>query len=305
LLGRSVPALSRRLLGSKVSTRSSANLLRLKPGIDTAALDQFGDQRRRWTPAPAPAGNRAWPVLRLNALPITQAPTVCRRIMCTIGGYAEIRQAVEASKADVLVARTSAGVLGFGADSSMRAAFDLYQITVFDLHTIEARRLRNDSGERGLLREALTRAIARHRGLKFIRRGRSDLLVPSDPRSPDWKELSGQVSGLTGTVKGYPELRWHEGVGTRLDWANEQLWLLIEPRTIFEGITDDNRAAATDFARERTVKRYNRQLNGLIAFWAHHLAGDGSDLRAFGTGDGVDAVFRLGRETAYSRRAGA
>ena len=113
-----------------------------------------------------------------------------------------------------------------------------------------------------------------------------------------------QVGSLTGVVPGFPHLRWYEGVGVRLDWAHERLWLLVEPRTVFEGITDENRAAATDFARERTVKRYNRQLNELIGFWAKHLA-VGDQLRAFGIGDGVDAVFRLSGETAYSRRAGA
>jgi hypothetical protein len=73
---------------------------------------------------------------------------------------------------------------------------------------------------------------------------------------------------------------------------------------VFEGISDENRAVATDFARERTVRRYNRQLNTLIAFWAKHLAGDGGDLRTLGIGDGVDAVFRLSADTGFSRRYG-
>ena len=35
------------------------------------------------------------------------------------------------------------------------------------------------------------------------------------------------------------------------------------------------------------------------------LAKDGTELRSLGIGDGVDAVFRLSPETAYSRRAHA
>jgi hypothetical protein len=106
-------------------------------------------------------------------------------------------------------------------------------------------------------------------------------------------------------VKGAPALQWYEGVGIRLDWAEDRLWVLIEPRTVFTGITPTNKAAAADFARERTVKRYNRQLNDLIAFWAAAIAGDSGDLRALSVGDGVDAVFRLGADTAFSRRTGA
>ena len=73
---------------------------------------------------------------------------------------------------------------------------------------------------------------------------------------------------------------------------------------MFEGINDENRGVAADFSRARSVKRYNRQLNALIAFWAKRIAADGTELRAFGIGDGVDAVFRLSGDTAFSRRAG-
>jgi NAD-dependent SIR2 family protein deacetylase len=281
------------------------DLVRMKTDIDTRVLDGFAVERRRWSAAPPPTGSKGWPVVRLNALPITQSPTVCRRLVCTIGGYADLRSAIESAKVDVLVARTRAGVLGFGSDADMRSAFESYGITDFDLHTIEVRRLRYDSGERGLLREALTRAIARNRGLNLIRRGSTDLLAPSDPRDGIWAELRAQVATLTGGVKGLPELQWHEGIGVRLEWAGERLWLLVEPRIVFRGITKDNRGVAADFARERTVRRYNRQLNDLIGFWAKHLAGDGGDVRALGIGDGVDAVFRMSTDTAFSRRSGA
>lgn len=281
------------------------DLIRLQTGIDTKVLNDFAVDRRRWSAAPVPGGTRGWPVLRLNALPVLQTPSVCRRIVCGVGGYSEVRSAVESAKVDVLVARTKVGVLGFGADADMRSAFDAFGITDFDLHTIETKRLRYESGERGLLREALTRAITRHRGMKTTRRGSTDLLIPSDPQQTAWVELRKQVGVLAGAVKGIPDLQWHEGIGTRLEWADDRLWVLIEPRTVFDGITDRNKAAAADFARERTVKRYNRQLNGLVAFWAKLISGDGGDLRAFSIGDGVDAVFRLGADTAFSRRVGA
>jgi hypothetical protein len=243
------------------------DLVRLISGIDTKALDTFAAERPRRSGAPRPSGGRGWPVVRLNALPVIHTPSVCRLVICRIGGYGEVRNAVEQAGVDVLVARTQAGVLAYGADSDVRAAFEPYGITDFDLHTLETKRLRYESGERGLLRDALTRAIARQRGLDHhLRRRSTDLLAPADPREPPWAPLRRLVGSLGGTVKNHPELRWHEGIGTRLDWANDRLWLLIEPRTVFDGVTDDNRVAAAAFARERTVKRYNRELNDLIAF---------------------------------------
>jgi hypothetical protein len=281
------------------------DLVRLINSLDTTVLDEFATERRRWSEAPSPGGSLGWPVVRLNALPVTQSPSVCRRVVCQIGGYAEVREAIEEAAVDILATRTRAGVLAFGADTDVRAAFEPYDITEFELHTIETRRLRYDSGERGLLREALARALVRAHNLDVIRRRSTDLLAPADPENSVWRTLRRQVGNLTGTVESYSDLRWREGVGTRLDWADDRLWLLVEPRIVFDGITDDTKAAAADFARERTVRRYNRQLNDLIAFWAGLLAADGDDLRALGVSDGVDAVFRLSSDTGFSPRARA
>jgi hypothetical protein len=62
------------------------DLVRLVKGIDTTVLDTFAVERRRWSGAPYLGGSRGWPVVRLNALPVVQAPSVCRRVVCQIGG---------------------------------------------------------------------------------------------------------------------------------------------------------------------------------------------------------------------------
>jgi hypothetical protein len=276
--------------------------VRLIGGLDMTVLHAFATERRRWSPALRPVSRRAWPVIRLNALPVAEAPNVCRRLACSVGGTAEVRSAIKMAGVDVLAARTRAGVLAFGTDSDVRKAFASFTITEFDLHTIEVRRLRYDSSERGLLREAMTRAIVRGRGVDAVHRRSADLLAPADPSAAQWAALAGLVGSLAGFVPEHPELRWREGLSTRLDWADDRLWLLIDPCTVFDGMGDANKAFAADFARERIVKRYNRQLNDLLSFWASHLAGD-RELRAFAIGDGVDAIFRLSSDTAFSRRA--
>jgi hypothetical protein len=284
---------------------ATRDLLRLLTGVDTKVLDAFATERNRRTGAPYPSGRLGWPVVRLNALPVIRAPTQCRKVVCEIGGYREAREAVEKAGVNVLVARVKAGVLAYGSDADVRSAFCGHRITEFDLYSIETRRLRYDSGERGLLRDALSRAIARDRGLDVNRRRNTDLFAPHDPNTETWKPLRQLLPPLSGEVDGFSDLRWREGIGTRLDWANERLWLLIEPRIVFDGLTDENRVAATDFARERSVKRYNRTLNDLIEFWARLLAGDERDMRALGISDGVDALFALSGNTAFSRRVGA
>jgi hypothetical protein len=134
------------------------------------------------------------------------------------------------------------------------------------------------------------------------RRRGIDLLAPAEPGDPAWDGLRELVGSVAGTVKSNRELRWREGVGLSLDWADDRPWALIEPRIVFDGLTQENRAMATDFARERTVRRYNAPLNDLIGYWASRLSHKGEELRALNISSGIDAVFRLGTETAYSRR---
>lgn len=281
------------------------DLIRLIGDLDTTILDSFATERRPWSRAPIPSGRHGWPVVRLNALPIIQAPIVCTRVVCEIGGTAEVRRAVERAGARVIAVRSKAGVLAFGSDSEIRTAFEPYGITDFDVHTLDPKRQRYDSTERGLLREALTTAIERHIGLHAIRHRRTDLLSPHEPAAQDWRPLTKIVGALAGTVRGYPALRWREGIGIRLDWAYDRLWLLFEPRTVFNGITSENRSAASSFGRERTIRRYNSQLDSLLEFWSNQLSQGGKELRALEIGDGLDAVFRISHATGFSRRVGA
>ena len=279
------------------------DLIRASSGLDTAVLDSFAADRKWRTPATVPRGRKSWPVVRLNALQL-EAPTVCRRLVCEIGGTREVREAISNSGVDVLAIRRKGAVLAFGRDVDVRTAFGSYGIADFDLHTIEAKRLRYESSERGLLRDALTQAIVRSRGVVSTRTRTRDLLTPADPRAGVWSPLKAIVGGtLCGAVPTAPDLTWSEGAAIRLEWADDRLWLVFEPRIIFSGKTEENAAAGAAFGRERTVKRYNGPLNQLLAFWAGVFAGDGQTFSAFDIGDGVDAAFRVSADTAFSRRA--
>ncbi len=279
------------------------DLIRLHEGLDTVALDALAAERKIWSMASWPSGSRSFPVIRLNGIELKTVPSVCRRLDCEIGGHAEVVAAIEAAKVEVLATRSKAGVLAFGSDADVRKAFAAYDIKEFDLHTIEMRRLRYESQERGLLRQALSYALAREHALTVDRRRNRDLLAPAKPADPRWTALRKLLGGLAGTVPSHPGIGWREGVSTRLDWADDRLWLLLEPRLVFTGLTDENRAVATDFARERTVRRYNRSLHGLISFWTDLLFAGGAELHALGVAAGVDAAFKLGANTAYSKRS--
>ena len=137
--------------------------------------------------------------------------------------------------------------------------------------------------------------------MDIARLGRMDVLVPRNPSHSNWKILCEQLGSIAGTVQHYSELRWSEGIGVKLDWTEGRPWIVFEPRINFVGLCDRNRAAAADFSRERTARRYNKQLDAVIKFWGDLLS-QNTEILALGVTTGVDACFSFGRVTAFSRR---
>ena len=274
------------------------DLLRLLPEVDTTHLRADAKERRRFSAAPTPGGSKGYPLLRMNAVAVTR-PTNCRKLACKIGGAKEVRDVVEAANANLIVTRTRAGVLGFGSDDEFKRTFQSFGITDFGVATFENRRLRYDSQERGLLRQALVKAIARTHTMDVHPRGTHDLLAPRDPGDDAWQGLRDLFGQISGTVPKNRDIFWREGVGLRLEWASDQLWLLLEPRIVFDCASEETKAVRSDFARERTVRRYNQMLDKLIDYWSCRLAGE--NMRSLGIGDGLDAAFTVGKRTAFSR----
>lgn len=271
---------------------------------DQPPLDDLKAKRGWRSFAPRLSGTLGGPGVRLNALQVTEYPRSCRRVVCSIGGYSEVRDALAKASADFPFARVRSGVLIYGDDASIRDVFDQYSVSKFDEYPIEIRRLRYDSHERGLMCDALVRAICRVACLDYFRRRGVYLLAPAACESDRWTELRKIVKNISGTVPKSLGLKWREGVAIRLAWADDKLWLLVEPRIVFDGLSGANKAAAAEFALRRTSRRYNLKLNQLIGYWAKVFANVG-DLRAIGTRSGIDAHFGLSNNLAISERLGA
>jgi hypothetical protein len=271
-------------------------------------LAQHLDRRqpsRQSSPLIFPGHGIGWPIIRLNALPVIEYPTLCRRIDVTIGGGAEVRAAVKAAEVDVIATRRSDGVIAFGRDSELRTAFTSSEIKEFDVAPISVDALqRNYSQDQALLYDAIGHALARSTEMSLLRQGRN-LLILANPNSQGngLDDLKKAASGIGGKVSG---LNWYEAVRLRLEYRQRKLWLLYEP-TVWIDRTDDPAATANarEFVRERQATRYNKSWNDLLAAWADIFT-DGMPTRsisAFGiSGDeGIDAQFTIGHTDAFSR----
>jgi NAD-dependent SIR2 family protein deacetylase len=282
--------------------------------------------RRSFVSVPPPGAPTSFPVIRLNALPVTQVPATCRLVECSIGGAGEVKEVVHSTGADVIVGRRQSGVICFGSDAEVRKAFGGHGITKLDLYAIEPRRLAYDSPEQGLLNEALCRALVRERPLGAARtRGGWKLYVlPSSAGDPRLAALKQAAGAITGTIPGVG-LTWAEAILIRLERKLERNWLLFEPSVWVNypelPEADGDAAGSSDrrppkrdeavleFIRERSARRYNYLLTRLFDAWADLLVGpppaQKATLKAFGIGDGIDAAFEILRVTAFSRRGGA
>jgi hypothetical protein len=270
------------------------------PNVPDELLGLLKSQKSRFSEAPMPPFNDAktFPVIRLNALPITEYPSITRLIECTVGGTKEVIAAVEASGSKAIAARTTKGVIAFGTDAELRKAFDSFGITNFDLHKIDAERLQRQSAELGLIYEALLRAITRTSPLILEKRGRDRMLYVDSRKQTDsqlatLKSCSGTLSGNLG---GHT---WAEAVRLRLDYKFNHLWLIFEPAIWISNVE------LKEFVRHRMSKRYNGDWNLLLGGWAKVLGGpgDGKKYQALNIASGVDAVFSISATTAFSRRS--
>ncbi len=257
--------------------------------------------------APVKGVGATTPTIRTNALPIISHPVMCRQIDCNIGGYVEVQEAIKQAGVDVIAGRIKEGVIAFGRDVDIGAAFEPFDIKNIDTRPIADKNLMRETGERGLIRDALMRALSNRPNIRLIRRGRRILALPNIEivTATDFAEGAVKpISTLSGVVE-KTSIKWIECCELKLDYQLDRLWLLMMPsihRDVPEDATQDDVAQSREFVRKRLTARYNPAANAVISGWSRLLAGTERTitLRSFGISDGVDATFEVSSVTGFS-----
>lgn len=272
--------------------------------LPAALAERLSPRGRFRSAAPMLRAKRGFPVLRLNALRLDPAPASCRRVQCSIGGVAEVREAIKTTGANCIAMRSRAGVLAFGRDADVRAAFASFDVSSFDLHAISSHRLKYESAEHSLLQQAIAAALSRERPLLVDQR-RPGYVARIDPVRAGEKLLEPLRAVVKGELHGKLAngVHWAEAVRLRLEHRRSALWLLFEPTVWVERAQRaEDQEVAAEFVRQRLAGRYNSLANALFEKWAGVLAGgtEVGEVRAFGIGDGVDAAFSIHATTAFA-----
>lgn len=291
----------------------------------------------RLVPVELPSNaTRQYPILRLSALLIESMPTVARRVtLAQPLTTPAARRLLREHNCKAVVAAYGRDLALFGKDEEIVASLDSVggQLAgTVDLNPAK------DSWALGLLYDALTKALSRHRPLipRYKRSGHSLLVAgPRAGEDQEWARKRIQdlarlraayEANLTGQV---PKLNFpfHEGVFLKLEQIEDRWWCGFEPYTFVdvprEQLDQTSPMAAAsvqealgvqygrhggdpagDWRREHWATKYNKHWANIIDAWAVMLTTTkGGTARAFGIDQqaGIDASFSISTQTGWSR----
>lgn len=289
------------------------------------------------TPVSVPiSSGTTFPVVRCSALELLELPSEAREVTVNESlTSAEARELVK--QAEIWATVTSAGrhVLAFGADDDIEKAFAPVGGRLVGTAQLDPSA---NSTHRGLIYDALARAITRRQPLATRLRSRGHRLVVQLPNGELREDIARVRHGLlqplqnayrsplTGTV---PQLgcAYTEYVQIRIEQHDGRWWLVFEPRTWVDlpdsddtlqaqngggdagrsrGFSPEVQFAAADWRREKWAQRYNSQWNQLIAAWStliaphQELHKDAVLSAHYFEGDGVNATFRISGISGWS-----
>lgn len=291
----------------------------------------------RLVPVELPSNaSRQYPMLRFSALLIESIPRVARRVtLAQPLTTPAARRLLREQNCKAVVAAYGRDLAVFGRDEEIVAALASVggQLSgTVDLNPTQ------DSWAMGLLYDALTKSLSRHRPLipRYKRSGHSLLVAgPREGEDQEWARKRAQdlarlraayEANLTGQV---PKLlfSFYEGVFLKLEQVEDRWWCGFEPYTFVDvpqeqldqtslveaasvqealGVQYGRRRGdpAGDWRRERWATKYNKHWANIIDAWAAMLTttNDGT-VRAFGIDQqaGVDASFSISTQTGWSR----
>lgn len=266
------------------------------------------------------------PVLRMNALPIRDAPRQALTAPLPDAATAEsIRNALKEARFRGEVVPAGQNVLAFGSATHLQRALSLPHVPTpapFDCLSVDA-----TTQHRALALYALGRALARTLPVRMSSRDgivrlivrapnpqRTDRAEQADARATLSDAYQAALSGTAPTSLGLgpdgQRRAWAEAVRLSLEWRLGTMWLLFVPYTWVSAPVKpiDTSAGRGDPAsawrKELWVNRRNEKWAAILAAWAAVLAPmEPTTVNAVADTDATGGTFLISKTTAYSRVA--
>lgn len=263
---------------------------------------------------PLDAPGTGFPVIRLNALPITSLPGQSALIKTKKELSAgEVKDLLIKNKSKAIITRGE-HLLAWGDETSIRKALGDDIITEISNHTIEKPEelISSITAYYAFFERAIAVALCDGRPIQL--KNTKGFMLAVDPANqqnnlfePLRKALTdrnGHPGILTGTIPGAPAgTSWTEALRIKLEVRNGEAYLLIRPAIWIEPFQE--RRNQQEFIKGKRRTRYNQPASKILDAWITILLG------AVGKGE-VDLIFqkdakyparfKISTQTSFSRK---
>lgn len=262
---------------------------------------------------PLPLHGKQYPVLRTNALPIITPPNRC--------GIVELNDAITFSSLKQKIIEESPNAVltytdkvSFWGDEKevikVLPKDKIVAIKPFDFdNAVES--ISKSTFLKLFFEHSLAEALCHQKPLLLRRKNKTYYAVVREDAAEEQLFLrlrnvlgNSNRTLISGNVPGFRELTWAECASIRLEERDGRLWVMVRPDIWIKPLA--RRHEATDFLRQRRLKRWNAQAYQLLDAWIEILVG------SVGSGNTVKvrcypdtkyyAIFEIGTRTAYSGR---
>lgn len=258
---------------------------------------------------PLPVPGKHYPILRTNALAVTALPTRCGTIDYGRSiTFSELNDKVFAQKPDAVVSYTDR-ILFWGDAKAVCGLLQSDQIKSVQMHEFAPDAFEDSTILKSFLEQALAESLCAGKPLLLRRKAKTPYLAidhnaVADPRLEPLRQAVGYKGpgDLIGPVPKLEKTFWAESLSMSLEFRDKKWWLLIEPELWISPLT--NREHATDFIREKRLRRYNRQSSQILDAWISLLLGATGDnevtVSCFPNAE-FKPAFQVNSRTAFSR----
>ena len=266
---------------------------------------------------PKPPPGKRYPILRTNALAITDYPRQCARVdYAAPVTFQELNDKVREYQPNAILSYTDQ-ILFWGNPSEIYKILDKEKVRAVEVHNFEdsVASITRSGILKSFFEQALARSLCHEKPLLLRKKNTTYYAVVNQKETNNvilqsLKEVlgyQGKPGYITGLVPGPISAFWAEALSIELEERSGSLWLLIRPDIWVTPLSA--RKNATDFLRSKKIYRYNNKSYQLLDAWIRLLFGD------FGAGQEVrvscfpntdySPTFTVNTRTAHSFGGGA
>ena len=266
---------------------------------------------------PLPPPGKKYPILRMNALAISEFPKCCSTVEYKKPlTYQELSEKDREHRPDIVWAYTDRLLFWGRAEDAVKLLDEKNIIAIKGYNCEnEGASIAESNIMKSFYEHALARSLCHDRPLHLRRKDKTYYAVVDNHAIDDCRlrplkdalgyrgtpgDINGPVTGMKGTF-------WAEALSIKIEQKNNAFWLLIEPDIWISPLVA--RKNAFDVLRAKKLRRYNNQAFNLLSAWIQVLFGSVGDGRVVEVSCFPDADcvprFKLNTRTAYSYQGGS